>query len=99
MSSAKHEVTVYDRVPSTAAVSVAQIEAYLRRTGWSLRRKLVDDWAEWWSCNDERYLDVPPREEFRNWVRHAKDCIERLAEHERRQPSAVLADIAREPEQ
>jgi hypothetical protein len=86
MNDAKHEITVYDRVPSTASVSVAQVEAYLRRTGWIV-------WSPtqpgWWSNGA--------------WAVHVYDTlvsddeIERVAAAERRQPSAVLADIAREP--
>lgn len=98
MSNTKHEVTVYDRVPATAAVSVAQVERYLTRTGWRMRRELLDRWSEWWSAGEEHTLDLPPRDDLAEWRDSARNCIERLAEHEKRQPSAVLADIAREPE-
>ena len=98
MSNEKHEVTVYDRVPTTVRVSVGQAERYLERTGWTKRRELLDRWSEWWSAGEEYVLDLPPRDDIAEWRHSARNCIERLAEHEKRQPSAVLADIAREPQ-
>lgn len=95
MSDTKHDVTVYDRIPATAQVSVAQVEAYLRRAGWTMRREHVDHWSEWWDRAGDESVDVPPASEFR--PRTAQRLIERIAECERRQPSAVIADIAREP--
>lgn len=86
MSNEQHEVTVYDRAPATAPVSVAQVEAYLRRTGWS---KLPDP-DEWWWSRGSLAVQVCP-----SYI--DGDEIEAIARAEQRQPSAVLADIAREP--
>lgn len=82
MSNEQHEVTVYDRVPATARVSVAQVEAYLKRAGWEC---IGDAW--------HRNLWFVQSRPLRNIVL----SIENIARAEQRQPSAVLADIAREP--
>lgn len=91
MSNTKHTVTVYDRVPATALVSWSQLEAYLRRTGWRIR----------WS-DDARDLVHWERGDARVWTDHDSiriaERVTDIAAAENRQPSAVLADIAREPE-
>lgn len=90
MSEQKHEVTVYDRVPATASVSVAQVEAYLRRTGWTVW------WSDevrdlyHWRLNDDRMWTTKEQPE------RISETISTVAHFEHRQPSAVLADIARE---
>jgi hypothetical protein len=91
--SEKRDVLVYDRVPTMAAVSVAQVEAYLRRTGWTLT--WIDDTSfaydvGYWTRGKVHDLAVR-RDEFFG------DCIEGIADLEQRQPSAVLVDIAAEP--
>ncbi|WP_437309950.1 hypothetical protein [Sorangium sp. So ce388] len=87
--SEQHEVTVYDRVPATARVSWLKIEAYLRRTGWIVR------WGD-----EARDLTHWGLGEHRVWTDHDSDRMaERVADiaaAEQRQPSAVLADIAKE---
>lgn len=98
MTNTKHEVTVHDRAPATAQVSVAQVEAYLRRTGWKRREEYG---RCFWLKHDATYADdregYRPLIEFmpgRNKIAHA---IRDISVYERRPPSAVLADIAREP--
>lgn len=91
MSNTKHEVTVYDRVPATAAVSVAQVDRYLERTGWTVR-----------SSDEKRGIKRWGMSECRVWTGPYQDCIPMVVDTasaiEQRQPSAVLADIEREPE-
>lgn len=89
MSNEQHEVTVYDRAPATAPVSVAQVEAYLRRT---------------WQCIvPVRHIGFVARHESGACVSIAAnadlldEALTRVGVIEKRQPSAVLADIAREP--
>lgn len=87
------QVTVYDRVPTTAEISVAQVESYLRRTGWRLDDE-GDDFACEWSLEVPGCHVVYTGEGVADslWVQ-----IEIVARAESRQPSAVLADIAKEP--
>jgi hypothetical protein len=98
--SEQHEVTVYDRVPATARVSVEQVERYLRRAG---RRWSCDSYnTRIWVRLDESYerengahpaiamhLDGGPSE--------LTQIVQQTAAYENRLPSAVLADIAKEP--
>jgi hypothetical protein len=98
MSNTKHEVTAYDRVPSTAAVSVAQVEAYLRRTGWTLFGRSMR-YVRWTLPDRSSIVPLPrPSSEALPFVILGQ-AVDSIARHEQRQPSAVLADIAREPEQ
>ncbi|XXX79130.1 hypothetical protein WMF30_10190 [Sorangium sp. So ce134] len=87
--SERHEVTVYDRVPATAAVSVRQVETYLHRTGW---RAMGRDAGRGLTCWGRGKLTV--------WTDHdpnrLADRIAGIAVAEQRQPSAVIADIAQE---
>lgn len=88
----KFEITVYDKVPSTADVSVDQVNSYLRRTGWVL--EWVDD-------------DPSLASDVNHWTKDGHDlalfadevfggCVEGIADAEGRRPSVVLADIAME---
>lgn len=97
MSNEQHEVTVYDRVPSTALLSVEQVENYLRRSGWTQECTRDDDKYKpsYWSrpgCSP--LVQVSER----SWPHAGPNEVSVIAAHEQRQPSAVLADIAREPE-
>jgi hypothetical protein len=87
-----HEVTVYDRVPATALVSVEQLESYMRRTGWSLDSVEEELGTVYWTRGDDRTLSHRGDDAF--WL---VEDIEFIALWERRLPSAVLADIAKEP--
>lgn len=85
----KHEVTVYDRVPATARISAEQVESYLRRTGWTvLHSDEARGLLHWGRCDDRMWTW---RGEIMGGV------VEFIAQHEQRQPSAVLAGIAAEP--
>lgn len=90
----KHDVTVYDRVPATAtataAVSVEQVERYLRRTGWSARWSDEKYRLTHWDNGDDRVWTEPSAERVSRAI-----CA--VAATEGRQPSEVLADIAKEP--
>jgi hypothetical protein len=99
----KHEVTVYDRVPATARVSAAQVEDFLYRTGWNHKDSLVfavcgsglDPLTAWAHPKDGRGDPI-----YTSRQMSACDIavvIECVAMSLDRQPSAVLADIAKEP--
>lgn len=90
MSNEQHEVTVYDRVPATARVSAEQFESYLRRTGWAVRWSDEARGMYHWERNGDRLWTW--RDEIMGGL------VALLAEYEQRLPSAVLADIAREPQ-
>ncbi len=98
--SEQHEVTVYDRVATTARVTAKQIDRYLERTGWDRVTDGSGDVAAWWKDGGRHelsaYAEVPLRESFRDWAQRAAECFDAIASHEQRQPSAVLADIAKE---
>lgn len=93
----QHEVTVYDRLrgedraPSRARISVAQMDAYLKRTKWTCVYE-HESGREW-------VLDAPgchvvyTGESTADSLRVQVDII---ANAEGRLPSAVLADIAKE---
>lgn len=83
---AKHDVTVYDRAPATAAVSASQFEAYLRRTGWTQTSGVVAGGRIWIFANCAAVYVYPDLVDASE--------VECVAEAEGRQPSAVLADIA-----
>jgi hypothetical protein len=85
----KHEVTVYDRVPATARVSVEDVDAYMRQVGWVVGCK-NDDGVKFWDRGNERLSTRSEPE----WLAHD---IMAIAAHERRVASVVLADIAAEP--
>lgn len=84
----KHDVTVYDRVPATARVSVEQVERYLERTGWAPDGLVDVEWRRWWSKGTTSVYVAT------EWIE--PDEIGRIASHEGRKPSEVLADIAKE---
>lgn len=96
--SEQREVTVYDRVPATARVTAKQIDRYLERTGWDRVTDGSGSVAAWWKDEGKPipYVEVPMMTSWRDWSQRAAECVAAIAEHENRQPSAVLADIAKE---
>jgi hypothetical protein len=104
VSGDQHEVTVYDRVPATGllvqwlrvpqarTICAGQLHAYLSRSGWS-RGDVVgegDDAAVERLRGDDAIVVSADAESI-------GEHIGIIAEHEKRLPSAVLADIAKEP--
>jgi hypothetical protein len=96
--SEQREVTVYDRVEAKALVSAKQIDRYLERTGWTRVTDGSGTVAAWWKNGEQpvTYVEVPLMESRRDWARRAAECVDDVASHENRQPSAVLSDIAKE---
>lgn len=88
----KHEVTVYDRVPATARIGREQVHAYMIRTGWTLRWTDESDPYSSFGWGHPTYDALTTSRARRHWP----EDIENLADTEGRQPSAVLADIAKE---
>lgn len=81
MNSEKRDVTVY--VPMSASISYGQIERYMTLRGWHKAD---------YRC---RIFEHPDRGKL-HVCEPLVRAVTRLAEFEDRQPSAVLADIARE---
>lgn len=88
----QHEVTVYDRVPAKAAISREQIQSYMSRTGWKLRWTDPSDPLSSFGWDHADHGTLTTSKARRHWP----EDIENVAEAEERQPSAVLADIAKE---
>ncbi|MGK3981353.1 hypothetical protein WMF38_57680 [Sorangium sp. So ce118] len=94
----KYEVTVYDqlrgqdRTPSRAGISVAQLDAYLKRTKWRCvyEHESGREWVLYAPGCHVVYTGEPIADSLRVQV----DII---ANAEGRLPTAVLADIASEP--
>jgi hypothetical protein len=95
--SEQHKVTVYDRVAVTASVSVKQLESFLRRHGWKPRGVRGYMWqpaTHWLRTDDPNEIRIETREAM--GADHFSIEVEAIASRLRRQPSAVLADIAKE---
>lgn len=99
MSNEQHEVTVYDRAPATAPVSVAQVEAYLRRTGWQSEESTNPSFLTWTKIDSsgEHMLTTPRPVALDSMPSRIAICVAWISDTELRAASAVLADIAREP--
>lgn len=97
MNNTKHDVTVYDRTSSTVRVSGAQVCVYMSRSGWKCREEYG---RCFWLKHDATYAaeheGYHPLIEFMPERNKIARAIRDISTYERRQPSAVLADIARE---
>ena len=90
------KVTVYDKVPATAEITVEQTEAYLRRMGWVESTGIS---GPFWRLRDEaNWMGVEIGSEvYLGDGSHLGLAIQRIAGREGCPPSEVLADIAKEP--
>jgi hypothetical protein len=94
----KHEVTVYDRVPATARVSVEQAQQCLTRAGWKRTggeatvRGFHMMFAAIWR-NGGGLVVLSSR--ATSYV--LEEAVNEISRWEARKPSAVLADIAAGP--
>lgn len=97
MSNTKHEVTVYDHAPATAQISVAQVVRYIEQRKWWVF-ECSTRYVRWASPDQSVITPLPrPSSEALPFVILGQ-AVNDIARVEQRQPSAVLADIAREPE-
>jgi hypothetical protein len=83
-------ITVEDRRAVSADATVEMVEAYARRTGWTLEREISEDdaWARTFRRGDAvMHLMSGYRPS------NIRRIVDGLAEVERRQPSEVLSDI------
>ncbi|MGK3995021.1 hypothetical protein [Sorangium sp. So ce1024] len=84
------KITVEDRRPVSAEVTVEMVEAYLRRTGWTMAHEVSEEeaWARGFRRGDDAVTLMSGLQR-----RHVARVVEGLAAVERRQPSEVLSDI------
>lgn len=90
-------VTVIDRVLVSGHISVSQLESYLRRCCWTPRSAIghTGQPATYWSRTGDRHETL-----ICTWPEMTAGCmavvVESVARQLHRQPSEVLAEIAKE---